>query len=113
MSPGLHAGIRGARHRRSSWLVIIIVSFSMVYPARAQAPLPNVKLRLGIISALFDAGSLIAIERGYFREQGIDVEVKPFPGSSDANQALSIGAIDVLPTASASQSSMRGCAIST
>jgi NitT/TauT family transport system substrate-binding protein len=63
--------------------------------AQAQTPAPT-KLRLGIISALFDAGSLIAIEKGYFREQGLEVEVKVFPGSSDANQALSIGAIDVL-----------------
>ena len=59
-------------------------------------PASQVKLRLGIISALFDAGSLIAIEKGYFKEQGLDVEVKTFPGSADSNQALSIGAIDVL-----------------
>lgn len=68
---------------------------ALAVPARAQTP-PPVKLRLGIISALFDAGSLIAIEKGYFREQGLEVEVKTFPSSSDANQALSIGAIDVL-----------------
>jgi NitT/TauT family transport system substrate-binding protein len=63
-----------------------------VAPARAQQD----KVRLGIISALFDAGSLIALERGYMRDQGIDVEVRTFPSSADANQALSIGAIDVL-----------------
>jgi NitT/TauT family transport system substrate-binding protein len=96
MSAGLQSGVRGAWHGRPLWLAVV-VSLSMVFPASGQAPpLPNVKLRLGIISALFDAGSLIAIEKGYFREQGIDVEVKTFPASSDANQALSIGAIDVL-----------------
>jgi NitT/TauT family transport system substrate-binding protein len=96
MSAGLQSGVRGAWHGRPLWLAVV-VSLSMVFPASGQAPpLPSVKLRLGIISALFDAGSLIAIEKGYFREQGIDVEVKTFPASSDANQALSIGAIDVL-----------------
>jgi len=62
---------------------------------RASAAEP-LKLKLGIISALFDAGSLIALEKGYFKAQGLDVEVVIFPGSADANQALSIGAIDVL-----------------
>jgi NitT/TauT family transport system substrate-binding protein len=55
-----------------------------------------VKLKLGIVSALFDAPSLIAFEKGYFREQELDIEVRRFPGSSDANQALSIGGIDVI-----------------
>jgi NitT/TauT family transport system substrate-binding protein len=64
-----------------------------ILPAKAEDP---AKLRLGITSSLFDAPSLIAIEKGYFREQGLDVEVKIFPGSADSNQALSIGAIDVL-----------------
>ncbi|HTK36399.1 MAG TPA: ABC transporter substrate-binding protein [Caulobacteraceae bacterium] len=61
--------------------------------ARAQQP---TKLKLGVVSALFDSGSLIALEKGYFREQGLDVEVKIFPGTADANQALSIGAVDVI-----------------
>jgi NitT/TauT family transport system substrate-binding protein len=76
---------------------ILALALALAGPgmAQAQTPAPT-KLRLGIISALFDAGSLIGIEKGYFREQGLDVEVKTFPGSSDANQALSIGAIDVL-----------------
>lgn len=82
--------------RRASWfLSLLAITLAASAAAQAQTPAPT-KLRLGIISALFDAGSLIALEKGYFREQGLDVEVKVFPGSSDANQALSIGAIDVL-----------------
>ena len=91
-------GLRPAATRRGpiSMFVGLLALFSFVIPAHSQTPLPHVTLRLGIIGALFDAGSLIALENGYFREQGIDVEVKSFPGSADANQALSIGAIDVL-----------------
>jgi NitT/TauT family transport system substrate-binding protein len=96
----MYSGFRSARvghvTRRLFWLLTVLtVTLAEFVPARAQTPAPT-KLRLGIISALFDAGSLIAIEKGYFREQGLDVEVKVFPGSADANQALSIGAIDVL-----------------
>lgn len=55
-----------------------------------------VKVTVGIISAMFDAVSIIAAEKGYFKEEGLDVEVKAFPGSGEAAQALAIGAIDAL-----------------
>jgi NitT/TauT family transport system substrate-binding protein len=62
-----------------------------------RAPLsPPQKVRVGIIAAMFDALSIIGAERGYFREEGLDVEIKPFPGSSDAANALAIGALEVL-----------------
>ena len=57
---------------------------------------PPVKVRVGVISAMFDAISIVAAEKGYFRDEGLDVEIKPFPGSADAAQALAIGALDVL-----------------
>lgn len=64
----------------------------LALPARPQPQ----KIRVGIIAAMFDAISLIATEKGYFREQGLDVEIKAFPGSGDAAQALAIGALEVL-----------------
>lgn len=60
--------------------------------AKAARP----KVRLGIISALFDAPSLIALERGYFREEGLDIELKSFSTGPDAYQAQATGAIDVV-----------------
>jgi NitT/TauT family transport system substrate-binding protein len=69
-------------------------------PLRAQArrqPLsPSVTVRVGIIAAMFDSLSIIAAEKGYFREEGLDVEIKAFPGSGEAAQALAIGALEVL-----------------
>jgi NitT/TauT family transport system substrate-binding protein len=65
--------------------------------AAKRAPLnPAVKVRIGIISALFDTPSIIAHEKGYFREEGIDSDIKAFPGSAEASQALSIGALDAI-----------------
>ncbi|MBG9390491.1 ABC transporter substrate-binding protein [Caenimonas aquaedulcis] len=62
-----------------------------------RAPLsPAVPVRVGIISAMFDALSIIAAEKGYFRDEGLDVEIKAFPGSGEAAQALAIGALEVL-----------------
>jgi NitT/TauT family transport system substrate-binding protein len=62
---------------------------------RSASADPPVKVRLGIISALFDSGSLIASSKGYFREQGLDVEIVVFPSSAEASQAVGIGQIDV------------------
>ena len=71
------------------------LGWTQARPARAALN-PPLKLRVGIIAAMFDAISLIAVDRGYFREEGLEVEVKAFPGSGDAAQALAIGAIDAL-----------------
>lgn len=79
---------------------VLVAGAALAVPqARSQArrPLqPPVKVRVGIIAAMFDALSIIAAEAGYFRDEGLDVEIKAFPGSGDAAQALSIGALDVL-----------------
>jgi NitT/TauT family transport system substrate-binding protein len=56
---------------------------------------PPVKLRVGIISALFDSGSLIAYTKGYFRDEGLDVEVVVLPSSAEASQAVGTNQIDV------------------
>jgi NitT/TauT family transport system substrate-binding protein len=65
--------------------------------AATLAPLsPTVPIRLGVIDALFDAGSLIALARGYFNEEGLDVQLQTFPGSAESNQAIAIGAVDVV-----------------
>ncbi|KQU74516.1 hypothetical protein ASC75_21135 [Aminobacter sp. DSM 101952] len=50
---------------------------------------------MGIISALFDAPSLIALEKGYFQEEGLDVEVTKFATGADEYQAHATGIIDV------------------
>lgn len=81
---------------------LVLPAAALLRPAAAVAqpartPLaPPVKVRVGIIAAMFDAVSIIAAEKGYFREEGLDVEIKAFPGSGDAAQALAIGALEVL-----------------
>jgi NitT/TauT family transport system substrate-binding protein len=78
--------------------IALAPALSLAQPAKKQrTPLsPPVKLTVGIISAMFDSISIIAAEKGYFKEEGLDVEVKAFPGSGEAAQALAIGALDAL-----------------
>jgi NitT/TauT family transport system substrate-binding protein len=63
----------------------------------ARLPLsPIVSVKIGIIGALFDVGSIVAFERGYFKEEGLDVNLQAFPGSAEASQAFAIGGVDAI-----------------
>ena len=70
----------------------MIAALIILLPMTARAE----TYKLGIISALLDVGSLIALEKGYFHDENIDVSINTFGSTADATQALSIGAIDVL-----------------
>jgi NitT/TauT family transport system substrate-binding protein len=83
----------GFSARRRALLAAAPAFATFGWPALAQQP---VKVRVGIIAAMFDAPSIIAAELGYFRSEGLEVEIKAFPGSGEAAQALAIGAIDAL-----------------
>jgi NitT/TauT family transport system substrate-binding protein len=87
----------GLRRRVLGAGAALIVAPGFAVAQGKRKPLsPPVKVTVGIISAMFDSISIIGAEKGYFRDEGLDVEVKAFPGSGEAAQALAIGAIDAL-----------------
>jgi NitT/TauT family transport system substrate-binding protein len=53
-------------------------------------------LKVGTTSAVSDAGVFIAQEKGYFQEQGLDVEIIRFSSAMPMMTALATGQIDVL-----------------
>jgi NitT/TauT family transport system substrate-binding protein len=64
--------------------------------AADQAPLrPPVTVRIGLVVSSSDAGIFIAQERGYFREEGIDLEPTPFQSLQPMIPALASGQLDV------------------
>jgi len=64
-----------------------------VAPMQAQAQLPAVKIgHLGIVA---DAPFYIAIEKGYFKEQGLTVALERFNSSAQATAPLSTNDIQV------------------
>jgi NitT/TauT family transport system substrate-binding protein len=63
--------------------------------------MPPVPLRVGVIGGTSDAGIYVAYEKGYFRDEGIDVEIIPFTNSSDTVGAVLAGQIDVVTGATA------------
>jgi NitT/TauT family transport system substrate-binding protein len=65
--------------------------------AAAQAPeKPSLKLAVGGKSSLYYLPLTIAEQLGYFKEQGLDVEISDFAGGAKALQALVGGSADVV-----------------
>ena len=65
--------------------------------ASAQtAPLnPRVALKVGAIGAVSDAGIFIAQEKGYFRDEGLDVEIVGFKAAPQILPAIATGEVQV------------------
>ncbi len=60
-------------------------------PALAQG---LTRIRLGILNVSSDAGFLIGMDQGYFREQGIELETTPFDSAARMVAPLGAGQLD-------------------
>ena len=56
---------------------------------------PPVVVRVGLLNATADAGIYIAQEKGYFREEGIELETTLYPSGVTMVPALTSGQLDV------------------
>lgn len=82
--------IRGMHCAMTLWFLLITVA-----PTVAAAAEPEVtKFRFGALYSTPTA-ALIAIERGYFRDEGLDVQVVPVQNGPAAVAATASGAVDV------------------
>jgi NitT/TauT family transport system substrate-binding protein len=62
----------------------------------ADAPLdPQVTVTSGLVGSVAEAGQLIAFERGYFREQGLNVEFVSFDNTARMTPSLATGQLDI------------------
>lgn len=81
----------------STLLFSLIASFVVVIPAPAAPPeRPNLTIAVGGKSTLYYLPLTLAERLGYFREEGLEVEVLDFPGGAKALQALIGGSADVV-----------------
>ena len=78
-----------------------ILAALLTGPAAAQsgnapAPLnPPVALKVGVIGALSDAGIYIAYEKGYFKDEGLDVELFGYKAAPQILPALAASQVQV------------------
>jgi NitT/TauT family transport system substrate-binding protein len=67
-------------------------------PAAAAKPAalaPPVTVRIGVLPNISDSGTYIALERGYFQEEGINLELVPFDSAGPQVAPLGAGQLDV------------------
>jgi len=88
-------GWREARmaRRTGRWRLILSVAAVAMLPSAAVAQ--EEVVRLGHILAISDIGIYAAIEKGYFKEQGIRNEITTFASAGKAQPALAVGEIEV------------------
>ena len=60
-----------------------------------KAPPPPATVRVGLINSATDAPTLIAMEKGYFKEQGITIQPEIFDSASRMIPPLASGQLDV------------------
>ena len=66
-------------------------------PAATAIPRPA-NLKVGTIQTVADAGVYLAMDKGYFKEQGIDIELVTFRTIAEVIGPLSTGQLDVVIT---------------
>jgi NitT/TauT family transport system substrate-binding protein len=60
-----------------------------------SAPLEKPRLRVGILPIVDSAGFQIAMDKGYFKEEGLDIEIVPIQGGRAATPKLTSGELDI------------------
>lgn len=75
---------------------LVFAAMVSAAPAADRKPLnPVVKLKVGAISVLSDAGLLIGIERGYFKQEGLEIEIIGFKSGPQIIPPLATGEVQV------------------
>jgi len=79
-------------------LILALVALSLSF-AQPSAYAQSEKVRLGYIPVITYATFFVGVERGYFAEEGIEIELVPLPaGGGDSIVQLAAGNLDVAAT---------------
>ena len=70
----------------------LITAIMLVFSSNGIA---GEKIKIGWVYAMANAPVLVAKEKGYFKDQGLDVEIKEFKSGPLVHQALSAGELDM------------------
>lgn len=83
-----------------SWItgiaVIAVLGVFVIYSTAPQAPEPaRHKLTLGAESSLLTAAVWIAVDQGFFKDEGVDVTIREFDSGRLSFQAMLNGEVDI------------------
>lgn len=76
-------------------LVTVVTALAQTAPTRHGPLNPRVALKVGAIGALSDAGLFIAYEKGFFRDEGLDVELVGFKAAPQILPSLATSQVQV------------------
>src|SRR5919201_2258131 len=82
-----------ASKKKSGWKMVWAVALVVLWPALARAQPETVKL--GDLAAISNAAVYIAIEKGFFKEQGVVTEISNFASAAKQVPALVAGELEV------------------
>jgi NitT/TauT family transport system substrate-binding protein len=84
------------RHLTVAACAIVAVSLPLLAQAQGKPEKPKVSVAVGGKPAFYYIALTIAERLGYFKEEGLDVEISDFAGGSKALQAVVGGSADVV-----------------
>ncbi len=79
-----------------TWLLAVVLGLGLLEGAAAQVEKPSLTLAVGGKTTLYYLPLTVAERLGYFRDEGLTVEIQDFPGGAKALQALLGGSADVV-----------------
>lgn len=81
--------------------VVLMIDLLVFMPgcSRSREKVSSTSLRLGIQNSIICSLPLVAAEKGYFRERGVDVEIKRYPSGKLALMGMFAGEVDVAAVA--------------
>lgn len=94
--------MRVARLQGLLGLALLCLLIACNSPAKGDRPTSDItsaqsnKVRTGVAGLLSDAGIYIAIEKGYFRDQGVEISLERLGSGADQVALLNSGQIDTL-----------------
>jgi len=83
-------------------IVLILVSLAFVFAGGSKEAQGPVKIRVGTMPNHIGVPIQYALEKGLYKEAGLDVEVVLFPTGAPINEALAAGKIDLAGSGMAS-----------
>jgi len=83
--------------RLFTFVAALLAAFTFALPAQTQTlEKPKIAIGVGGKSLFYYLPLTIALQKGYFKDEGLDVEVQDFPGGARALQALLGGSVDIV-----------------
>lgn len=96
--------------RRRALMALALLAFG-ANAALAQEAKPPTMVKVGVLNSLSEIIIFIALEKGYFKEEGLDVRLEKFSNTADMVAPLSSGQIDIAsgaPTLGLFNGALRG-----